>query len=64
MVNYLLLVNVYLMYSTHYIFNMVNEVKVRRSSGNMLTNEKVECLVDATCRPIYEKRIRGMTIRI
>lgn len=37
------------------MFNMLNEVKVRHSSGNMFTNEKFKCLVDAAHRPIYEK---------
>lgn len=43
------------------MFNMFNEVKVRHSSGNMFTNEKFKCLAHVTHRPIYEKRIGGVT---
>jgi len=40
---------------------MVNEVNVRHSSENMLVNENFKCLVDAARKPIYEKRIGGVT---
>jgi len=43
------------------MFNMINEVKVSYSSGNMLKNEKFKCLANVACRQIYEKRIGGVT---